>query len=168
MMGMKENNNYQKFAASLVVIFAVVLIAYVTSAVTKKEETTAANSSDATSSQTDTTMMGPQASTNMSNMMSGYKDGTYSDSDTYPSPGGIEDIAVTITIKDGVITAATIQQQANNRDSEEYQSAFQDNFKSKVVGKALSSLSLSRVSGASLTTDGFNEALNNIRSQAQA
>lgn len=173
---MPAQNRTQKLIASTLVIVAVVVLALVVSAAAKKEESVA--QSDTTSQVASTTDTATEDTTDVSTTAdtsnststasSAYKDGTYTSSDSYSSPGGIEGIDVSVTISNGVITAATIDQEANNHESEEYQDAFASSFKSKVVGKAIESLSLSRISGASLTTDGFNDALDEIRSQAQA
>lgn len=97
-----------------------------------------------------------------------YKDGSYTVADKYQSPGGAESIDVTVTISNGMITDAQVSASGNDRESEEYQTRFKNNYKSKVVGKALSTLELSRISGASLTTSSFNDALDAIRAQAKA
>lgn len=97
-----------------------------------------------------------------------YKDGTYSATGSYSSPGGNEEIKVTITILNGKVTDSSITPQASSRESEEYQTDFANNYKSLVTGKAIASLSLSHVAGSSLTSIGFNEALDAIRSQAQS
>ena len=96
-----------------------------------------------------------------------YTDGTYVVQDNYLSPGGNESIKVTLTVENSQISSAEVEQNADNRESRQYQNDFQKGFKSKVIGKALSSLKLSRVSGASLTTASFNDALDQIRSQSQ-
>lgn len=172
---MPTQNKNQKLIASTLVIVAVIVLALVASAGAKQDESTSqsettsqvAGATDITSSTSNTTSTtGTTATT--STASSSYKDGTYTSSDSYSSPGGTEGIEVTVTVSSGVVTAATISQDATNHESEEYQDAFASSFKSKVVGQAIDSLSLSRVSGASLTTDGFNDALDQIRSQAQA
>ncbi len=73
-----------------------------------------------------------------------------------------------MTVKDGVVTATTLGQNGSNRETKEYQGKFASGYKSQVIGKALSDISLSRVSGSSLTSKGFNKALETIKSQAQS
>lgn len=97
-----------------------------------------------------------------------FTDGSYTAEGTYRSPGGQEDITVTITVADDKITDSNTSQTANNPTSAKYQSYFKDNYKPLVVGQPLVSLSLSKVSGSSLTPLGFNDALEDIRSQATA
>ncbi|HEY6737203.1 MAG TPA: calcium-binding protein [Candidatus Saccharimonadia bacterium] len=97
-----------------------------------------------------------------------YKDGTYSATGSYESPGGQESIEISVTVKNGVITATSAQEAATDHDSEEYQQRFIANYKSLVVGKSLDSVSLGRVSGASLTGAGFNDAISQIKTQARA
>jgi len=97
-----------------------------------------------------------------------YADGTYEATGNYRSPGGAESVDVSLTIVDGVITESTVMPSGNNRESKEYQSQFVSNYKQYVVGKELADLTLSRVSGSSLTPLGFNQAVDAIRSQAQS
>lgn len=97
-----------------------------------------------------------------------YKNGTYSITASYSTPDGLASMGVSLTIADDIITAATVTSGASDRDSKEYQADFIAGYKTAVVGKSLESLQLSRISGASLTTRGFNTALGTIRAQAKA
>jgi uncharacterized protein with FMN-binding domain len=168
----QPNGNNQKMVASFIVILAVVVIAVGITYFTHKKDsgltgtatsTVASNSPTATNS----AAASDTATASSAGTSSGtYKDGTYSAGGSYQTPGGQESISMTITVKNNIVTDTTLQQNANNRDSREYQAAFASGYKSKVIGKALSSISLSRVSGSSLTSDGFNSALEQIKSQA--
>jgi K+/H+ antiporter YhaU regulatory subunit KhtT len=73
-----------------------------------------------------------------------------------------------LTIAGNIVTDSSLQQTATEREDEQYQGAFESEYKSNVVGKKISELSLSRVAGASLTNDGFNSALADIENQAKA
>lgn len=97
-----------------------------------------------------------------------FADGTYTVNDTYLSPGGTENIAVEVVLQDGVVNSVSVTQRANNDESADHQAQFQKSYKSKVVGKSIKDLKLSRISGASLTTRAFNDALDQIRRQAQS
>lgn len=97
-----------------------------------------------------------------------YKDGTYSVDGTYRSPEGPETIGITLTIKDDFIVDAVAILQARDKQSVKYQEVFVKNFKALVVGKKLSEVSLSKVSGSSLTPKGFNQAVVVIRAKAKA
>ena len=56
-----------------------------------------------------------------------------------------------------------------DHESQMYVSSFDDYISGKVVGKNISTLtSLSRVGGASLTTEGFDQAIQTIAAQAKA
>lgn len=94
------------------------------------------------------------------------KDGVYSTTGNYVSPAGPETIDVTLTVKDGLIADASVKANATNPISLKLQGMFIDGYKEFVIGKKLSDLSLSKVSGSSLTPKGFNEALAEIRTQA--
>lgn len=97
-----------------------------------------------------------------------YKNGTYSGSGTYMTPEGSETISVKLTVANDVVTSVTASVNANSGDSRRYIQSFMSGYKQQVVGKSLSSLNLGRVSGSSLTPEGFNNALDSIRAQAQA
>lgn len=97
-----------------------------------------------------------------------YKDGTYTETGSYFSPGGNESIEVSITIANDIITAANVTSNANNAESSEHQKDFISGYKSLVVGKDIDEVSLSRVAGSSLTSNGFNSALELIKADAQA
>lgn len=106
--------------------------------------------------------------TNTSSTTTGYKDGTYSAASNYYVPHGTEEIQVSVTLKNGVIASSSVTNSESNRDSAQFQESFAAAYKHYVVGKNISGLSLSTISGASDTTQGFNDALSKIASQAQA
>lgn len=95
-----------------------------------------------------------------------YKDGTYSATGSYSSPGGNERVDVKVTIKNGEITDADVTARAASPTSSQYQDQFIAGYKQQVVGKNVDEVSLSTVSGSSLTPQGFNEALEVIKQQA--
>ena len=97
-----------------------------------------------------------------------YKDGTYSATGSYGSPAGTESIGVSVTLKDGIITASTVTEEANDGTSRRYQNMFISGYKTYVTGKSIVNLNLGRVSGSSLTPKGFNQALAKIKSEASA
>lgn len=153
---MQQKNNPAVFG-----IIAVVLIgAIIAGTIILKPKDTASPSN-----QSPTTSGSNSSSSNSS---ANYKDGTYSATGSYSSPGGNEEIKVIITISNGKIADSSVTPQASSRESEEYQIDFANNYKSLVTGKSVASLSLSHVAGSSLTSIGFNEALDAIRSQAQS
>jgi cytoskeletal protein RodZ len=97
-----------------------------------------------------------------------YKDGTYTATGEYTSPEGPQSIAVTLTINNDVITAASIEQHAKvGTPSEMWQEKFAEGYKGMVVGKSIADLKLTKVSGSSLTPLGFNDAIAEIRTQAE-
>lgn len=99
----------------------------------------------------------------------GYKPGEYSATGDYESPDGAQKIVIKLTIQsDGTITDTSATKGANGRESSEYQARFMSGYKSQVVGKDIDSLSLSSVSGSSLTPQGFNDALDKIKEEAKA
>ncbi len=96
-----------------------------------------------------------------------FANGTYSAVGNYYSPEGSEQINVTLTLKDGVVTASTVTAMATQRYSLTMQNDFIANYKTLVIGKKITDIKLGKVSGASLTPIGFNDAVAKIEAQAK-
>jgi uncharacterized protein with FMN-binding domain len=97
-----------------------------------------------------------------------FKNGTYMAKGSYESPGGQESVLVSITLSNDDVSAANVTSQTNDAEAMAYQSQFISGYKKYVVGKPLTSIHLSQVSGSSLTSEGFNAAISSIEKQAQA
>ena len=95
-----------------------------------------------------------------------YKNGVYEQKGDYSSPAGPEQIDVVLTLKDGIITEATVTPQAENPKSKYMQGVFVENYKQLVVGKSIKDLNLGKVAGSSLTPKGFNDAIAKIKAKA--
>lgn len=126
--------------------------------------TDSANQTQATNS-TSVDTNAPQTTT--TDTSGDYQDGTYKATGTYTSPGGNESITINVTLKDGVVTATEAESGANDPTAKQYQAEFIAGYKDQVVGKKITSIKLSRVSGSSLTSQGFNSAIQQIKQQAQ-
>lgn len=96
-----------------------------------------------------------------------YKDGEYSVVGDYKSPAGGEEIDVKLTLKGDIITAIEVTPKAENEFSKKWQANFADNYKPYVFGKKLDAVKVDKISGASLTTAGFNAALEKVKTQAK-
>lgn len=90
----------------------------------------------------------------------------YSATGSYVTPEGTEQIGIELTVKDGVVTNGKATVMARDRQSVRFQQDFADNFTPAVVGKKLSELSATKISGGSLTPQGFMDALDKIKQQA--
>ena len=97
-----------------------------------------------------------------------FKDGTYSATGTYASPGGSESIDVTLSLKENVITSVVVTPKAENPASKNWQTRFISGVEKVVVGKKISEINLDEVSGSSLTPIGFMDALEKIKLEAGA
>ena len=97
-----------------------------------------------------------------------YKDGTYTASGTYQSPGGSEEIEVTVTLQHNKITSTSATAKAASGTSRQYQQEFVSSYKALIVGKDINDVELDRVAGSSLTSNGFNDALEEIKQDATA
>ena len=96
------------------------------------------------------------------------KDGTYTATATYYVPHGSNTISATVTVSGGNITSVTANDNYTDGESAMYIDSFESSLSSKAVGMSLASASFSRIGGASLTTEGFNSVLDQIRTQATA
>ncbi|HSX00887.1 MAG TPA: hypothetical protein VLF67_01480 [Candidatus Saccharimonas sp.] len=110
----------------------------------------------------------PAPSTTPTSGASAYRDGTYAATGQYISPGGAQSIRITLTVQHDVVTATSAVSGAIDGESRQYQTMFISGYRAQVVGKPLSTLSLNRVSGSSLTSGGFNDAVAQIKAQAQS
>ena len=96
-----------------------------------------------------------------------YEDGTYTASGTYTSPAGPESIAVTVTVKNDLVSSVSIGQNATNPTSINFQGLFAAGISGQVVGKSLDEIgNYSSVNGSSLTPNAFDLALASIKAQA--
>jgi uncharacterized protein with FMN-binding domain len=169
---MKHTTRRRTFAALSGLSIAVTLAACGNNADAVDNSDTTAGSSDtsasadtgtSTDSSTDSSAdSGDTASTGE------YADGTYTAEGSYSSPGGQESIEVELTIADGVVTDVTVTPEATSGNAARFQQEFASGIADEVVGKELSDLSVDKVAGSSLTGDGFNAALDEIRADATA
>ena len=97
-----------------------------------------------------------------------YKDGTYSADGSYATPESVETISVTVTLAGDVITQVQVSGNPTKSESKQYQSQFIGGISSEVVGKKIEDIAVSRVAGSSLTSGGFNKAIEEIKTEAKA
>lgn len=97
-----------------------------------------------------------------------YKDGEYEATGQYATPESVETIDVTLTIAGDTVTAVEVTGDPQAAESKRYQSEFIGGIQSEVVGKKLDEISVSKVAGSSLTSGGFNKAVDTIKSEAAA
>ncbi|WP_375383757.1 hypothetical protein [uncultured Microbacterium sp.] len=124
--------------------------------------TSAESSAAASGAASDAATEAPAASS------STYKDGSYTAEGSYVTPESVESITVTVTLADDVITAVEIVGEPQKADSKQYQSQFIGGVSEAVVGKDIDEISVSRVAGSSLTSGGFNQAIEQIKAEAAA
>ena len=61
----------------------------------------------------------------------------------------------------------SITQHPSNPNTRKFQGEFAGGIKAQIVGKKLDELNVSKVAGSSLTSGGFNQAVEKIKSEAQ-
>lgn len=96
-----------------------------------------------------------------------YADGEYTGTGSYIPPSNKqEEVTVTMTLSGGTVTAVEVSPSGNNPTSKRYQAEFTDGIQKEVVGKPIDSLDVGKVAGSSLTSQGFNKALEQIKAEA--
>lgn len=98
-----------------------------------------------------------------------YTAGDYTAEGSYQTPGGQQSVEVEVTLEeDGTITAVTVTPQADGGNSEQFQTKFAGGIADEIVGTKIDDLNVSKVSGSSLTSGGFNAAIDEIKDDAAA
>jgi uncharacterized protein with FMN-binding domain len=95
-----------------------------------------------------------------------YADGTYTESGDYQAPSGSETVEVTLTLADNVITEVEVVGDATDGQAKLHQGEFADGIADVVVGKNIDEISVDKVGGSSLTSGGFNAAVDAIKADA--
>jgi len=165
----KPKNTTIKITSAIVVILAVVLLTIASNATRtqQKSQSIIASTPTTTTSTPSSTPTSATTSTTTATTSSGYKDGSYTATSDYYVPHGSEEIQVNVTLKNGIITGSNVENSEYDGESAQYQEGFASEYKSFVIGKKISGLELSYISGASDTTQGFNDALSKIRTEAE-
>lgn len=169
---MESSNTSPNKAIIGIIVVALIAIAATAVIITTNKKDDTANTSDNSATQmadTSDTASDTMDSTNSAADSSAtFKDGTYTATGSYQTPGGQESIDLTVTLSGNTITDAKVVQNASGGEAAEYQSKFASGYKSLVVGKKITDVSLTRVAGSSLTPVGFNNAISDIENQAKA
>ena len=97
-----------------------------------------------------------------------YTDGTYTAEGSYQAPSGTESVDVTITLKGDVITAVEVVSNATDPQAKQHQGEFIAGISDVVVGKDIDTIKVDKVGGSSLTSGGFNKAVEEIKADAAA
>lgn len=142
------------------------LLGFVTGCATDASSADAASTPAATLQSTTEATPDAAASTGAATGSSAYTDGEYSAEGQYTSPGGKETVGVSLTLADDVITAVTVTPESDNPNGKKYQGEFADGIAAVVVGKSIDDIEVSKVAGSSLTSGGFNDAVEQIKADA--
>lgn len=99
-----------------------------------------------------------------------YEDGDYTATADYQSPNGTETIDVELTLENDIIQEITVTGKSVDPSPEvlRFQGEFEAGIADVVTGKSIDELDVHRVGGSSLTSSGFNEAIEQIKIKAKA
>lgn len=96
-----------------------------------------------------------------------YKDGVYEATTTYSIPYGYrEPMKVLVELKDNKVASTSVLFDVVDYTSEGHQESFVNLFRTRVLGRRIDEISLSRIGGASLTSRAYNKALEQIKIEA--
>ena len=95
-----------------------------------------------------------------------YTDGEYTATGDYDSPGGAETVTVTLTLEDNTVTDLEVTGSGGTPNAKKFQGEFIDGIDAIAVGQNIDDLNVSKVAGSSLTSGGFNNAIDQIRDDA--
>ncbi len=95
-----------------------------------------------------------------------YAEGTYSAEGDYTSPAGPSKVTVEVTLQNDSIAEVTVTPLATDPTSRGFQTQFADGIADVIVGRDIDTLAVSRVGGSSLTSGGFNDAIEQIKAEA--
>ncbi|WP_194421933.1 FMN-binding protein [Microbacterium abyssi] len=110
----------------------------------------------------------PPADSGASTGSGTYVDGTYTAEGSYQTPETVEQISVTLTLESGIVADVEVTGDPQARETEQYQGQFIAGIAEEVEGRPIDELDVSRVAGSSLTSGGFNAAVEDIKDQAAA
>jgi uncharacterized protein with FMN-binding domain len=97
-----------------------------------------------------------------------FRDGSYVENGSYQSPAGTAEITVKLSLANDIVTAVTVTGHASDPSAKQYQDDFISGISGQVVGKKISDLNVTKVSGSSLTSNGFRAAVAKIQNEARA
>jgi uncharacterized protein with FMN-binding domain len=184
---MDNQKNITAIAGGIVALFVIILVGYflLTQDTTNDEDvqvdevaefreidTTQSSTEQDTTPATDTEQSDQTTSEDQTDdetsQTSTYRDGVYTASGLYSSPASQnEEVVVEITLQDDIIEDVVVTGNTESPTSRNFQELFADGVAQEVVGKDIDSVSTSRINGSSLTSAGFNQALETIKNTAQ-
>jgi hypothetical protein len=163
---METSDNKRTTTTIIILIVTALLIGGVVFFSQQNNSKEDARKTELTKTNTDNKQSSPPP---QNDLAANYKAGDYNATGHYQSPGGEQEIKVSVTLdSDGKITDTSAQPDNKSSDSRFYQGSFISNYKDKVVGKKIDEVKLDHVGASSLTPGGFNDALEDIKNQAKA
>ena len=157
----------KKIKSGMVLLIILLMVASIVLAgcSTKKSSTTSKDNSHSTNMDMATDKTKNAMDQNHDTMMKLLPDGVYETQKTYRYHAGTETVDISITVKDGVVTEASLVGINPNPVSRRYQQAVNDALPDLVIGKHLSEINLPRqISGSSLTTAALDDYLTSLSS----
>ena len=142
-----------------IVAIIIILIAGITFTLMRPDQTPEKISNQTTTERTEEENSATQVA---------YKDGTYTAKVTYPTPKrDIYSLDVTLVFVNNVVIDSSIVY-SQGAEGDKNVERFEGAYRTKILGVSIDEINLSRVGGASLTTNAFNEAFAIIKADAKS
>lgn len=168
-MDLEEKKSPIPLIAGVTVLGAVVIGGALLLASQGEENANTPNdeSSETSNIAQDTSTQNPPVEDNQQELEISYADGEYTATGTYTSPAGEEEVIVTLTLENEIVTAVRVSPQATNPISVKMQGDFSTGISDVIVGKNIDEIEYpGNVNGSSLTGNGFVEAVESIKTEA--
>ncbi|MFK4789246.1 FMN-binding protein [Microbacterium sp. ZW T5_56] len=160
-------NRPVRTAATLASVAGIALLAGCSAGAAEAETAITSDTSSSTTSEPTTATTADSAGGGASGA---FVAGTYEGDGSYSNPrGNIEKVHVSMTIAaDGTIESVDVTGTTDGAESAQYQGLFISGISDEVVGKKIDELNVTVVSGSSLTSGGFMQAVDAIEAEAAA
>lgn len=161
-------NRPVRTAATLASVAGIALLAGCSAGAAQAETATTSDTSSSTT--TEPTAAATTDSGSSDSASGAFVAGTYKGDGSYSNPrGNIEKVHVSMTITaDGTIESVDVTGTTDGAESAQYQGLFISGISDEVVGKKIDELNVTVVSGSSLTSGGFMQAVDAIEAEAAA
>lgn len=161
-------NRPVRTAATLASVAGIALLAGCSAGAAQAETATTSDTSSSTT--TEPTAAATTGSGSSDSASGAFVAGTYKGDGSYSNPrGNIEKVHVSMTITaDGTIESVDVTGTTDGAESAQYQGLFISGISDEVVGKKIDELNVTVVSGSSLTSGGFMQAVDAIEAEAAA
>lgn len=123
---------------------------------------------DSIATSTDTTVTPTNDESETDSTEAGGVSGVFTGEASYSTGRAIHELVVTLTLENDIVVATDMLYDGDGEPATPMLTSFNDAYETEVIGKDIDDIELSRVGGASWTSDAFNEAVAEIKASARS